>query len=406
VKETPVVTCFLRNRGDVLLLCRSEKVGSYQGRWGAVAGYLEGEPDASAWREIAEETGLETGVELIRCGESFAVEDPSLGRRWLVHPYLFDCETREVRLDWESTEGEWVPPPEIRRRETVPELWTSYEHVAPSVRSIVADREHGSAYLSLRALEVLRDRASDPDTEWNDVAELARAILEARPSMAALVNRVHRAMHAAGKDVRKLEKEAHDGIARAVEADERAAGNAAALIEGRSVMTISRSGTVSAALTSAEPKNVVVAESRPGLEGRTVAKALRTAGLDVTLVPDAALSAALSSRDVEVVLVGADAILPSGGFVNKVGTRLLALAAREDNVPFYVAAAEDKTSLRESVELEPSDVPGVPLFEKTEAKLVTAVVTENGPAPPARLAQVAERLEALRDWMCGTNLHP
>ena len=42
------VVCFLRNRGEVLLLRRSDQAGSYAGRWNAVAGHVEGDPDGAA----------------------------------------------------------------------------------------------------------------------------------------------------------------------------------------------------------------------------------------------------------------------------------------------------------------------------------------------------------------------
>jgi 8-oxo-dGTP pyrophosphatase MutT (NUDIX family) len=61
MEETHVVTCFLRNRGDVLLLRRSEDVGSYAGQWSGVAGPAEGNPDDAAREEIREETALADG---------------------------------------------------------------------------------------------------------------------------------------------------------------------------------------------------------------------------------------------------------------------------------------------------------------------------------------------------------
>jgi ADP-ribose pyrophosphatase YjhB (NUDIX family) len=67
--ETAVVTVFLRHRGDVLLLRRSEDVDSYPGQWGAVAGHVENDdPHASALAEIEEETGLMTGDVTLREG--------------------------------------------------------------------------------------------------------------------------------------------------------------------------------------------------------------------------------------------------------------------------------------------------------------------------------------------------
>ena len=93
--ETHVVTCFLRNRGEVLLLRRSEEVGSYSGKWGGVAGHAEGDPDALAREEIEEETGLLSSCTFVRAGDPFDVDDDSLDKRWVVHPYLFDCTSRD-----------------------------------------------------------------------------------------------------------------------------------------------------------------------------------------------------------------------------------------------------------------------------------------------------------------------
>jgi len=75
---THVVTCFLRNDAEVLLLRRSESVGSYPGLWGGVTGHAEGNPDGAARREIREETGIDPDdLALVRVGEPFEVYDGS-----------------------------------------------------------------------------------------------------------------------------------------------------------------------------------------------------------------------------------------------------------------------------------------------------------------------------------------
>ena len=110
--ERAVVTGFLRTGGDVLLLRRSDEVGSYGRKWGAVAGYAEGDPDEQVRVEIREETGLdvENEVSLVRSGRPVAFADPECDREWAVHPYLFDCDTREIELSEEHDAAEWVPP--------------------------------------------------------------------------------------------------------------------------------------------------------------------------------------------------------------------------------------------------------------------------------------------------------
>jgi translation initiation factor 2B subunit (eIF-2B alpha/beta/delta family) len=422
--ETPVVTVFLRHQGDVLLLCRSTDVASYPGRWGAVAGHVEhDDPQAAALDEIEEETGL-TGrdVTLAQEGPAFSVTDEGRGTRWRVHPFLFNASTREVDLNWETAEAEWASPTTLLRRDTVPELWTSYRRVAPSIVEITNDTSHGSASLSLQALEVLRDRAGllattdAPDIEdaRARLADTARRLLEARPSMAALANRVHRVMHESYPEptAAAIEKNAHEAIGRAIDADAETARRAAEQIAGARVLTLSRSGTVFDALRRADSApSVLVAASHPGGEGVGVAERLADAGLDVTLLPDAAIATTLANAAVDAVLVGADTVRPSGAVINKVGTRGAALAAHRENVPFYAACAVDKVTVEESPspteEADPKtiyDGPApveisAPRFDETPPALVTGgIITERGTHAPEAIAALADELKELRAW--------
>ncbi|WP_336001735.1 NUDIX domain-containing protein [Halorientalis halophila] len=422
--ETPVVTCFLRNRGAVLLLRRSETVGSYRGRWGGVAGHVAREsetatdpdstPEAAARREIAEETGLADAVTLVRRGDPFPVEDADLDRRWLVHPFLFDCASRNVTLDAETTECEWVPPTAILRRQTVPKLWTSYDRVRPTVDTVADDRDHGAAYLSVRALEVLRDDAAlavERDAgDWATLADRARALLAARPSMTVVRNRVNRVMQAAGdRTASAVESSAHEGIEAALAADDAAADRAAERVAGESLVTLSRSGTVERVLSSADPDRLLVGESRPGGEGVGVAERRAEAGDDVTLAPDAALPWLLAEGAYDAALVGADTVLADGSVVNKVGTRALALAAAREAVPLYVVAARDKVSPEADPHLESADPATVydgdaalsvaaPLFDVTPPDLVAGLVTEDGLLDGDEIGSVAEAHRDLADW--------
>ena len=126
-----VVTCFLESGGKVLLLRRSERVGTYRGRWAGVSGYIETSDDEQALTEIAEETGLTPDdVALVRKGEALEVVDEGLDTRWVVHPYLFHVkDPGRVRIDWEHRELKWVLPEEIGQHETVPMLKEAYGRV-------------------------------------------------------------------------------------------------------------------------------------------------------------------------------------------------------------------------------------------------------------------------------------
>jgi 8-oxo-dGTP pyrophosphatase MutT (NUDIX family) len=124
-----VVTCFLVHRapdGDrVLLLRRSGRVSTYQGRWAGVSGYLEAaDPLEQAYTEIAEETGLSRGqVRLLAACGAMDLYDPELDRHWRVHLFMFEVpDPALIRTDWEHTEIRWVKPEEVASFETVPGL--------------------------------------------------------------------------------------------------------------------------------------------------------------------------------------------------------------------------------------------------------------------------------------------
>ncbi len=417
--ETHVVTCFLRHGSDVLLLRRSDAVGSYQGKWGAVAGHAEGDPDAAAREEIREETGLdpERDVTLVRRGEPFPVEDPDLDTRWVVHPFLFDAESRNIEVNEETADYEWVPPTEILRRETVPRLWTSYDRVRPGVETVEEDREHGSAYLSIRALEVLRDEgalavAGRSDGGWDAREAVARDLVAARPSMPVVTNRIDRAMANASEEATPaaIEENSHEGIELALAADRDAGTLAAERASGQRIATLSRSGTVESTLQEAGPEAVLVAESRPGGEGVGVAERL-SGDLDapVTLTSDAALAHQLSSWDADALLVGADAVLPDGCVVNKVGTRSAAIASSYEGIDVVVVAASDKITPDQAVDVAERGATELydgdadlavanPTFDVTPAEVVDAVVTERGVLDTADVRTVAEELRQFCEW--------
>ena len=280
------------------------------------------------------------------------------------------------------------------------------------VEEVAGDREHGAAWLSLRALRGIGARAAElaaagaGDEALEEVRRLALAVAGARPAMPVIRNRVHRLMASCrGGGLAALARAAAEHAGRAEAAERRAAERAGERVAGARVLTLSRSATATAALLAGGPRGVTVAESRPGGEGGPLAAELAAAGLVARLVPDAALATA--ATEVDLVLVGADAVLPDGAVVNKVGSWLAALAAREAGIPFLVAAAADKVGPvpvaeigRERAERDPSaPVPvWAPLFELVPARLVTGVITERRTLDAAGVAALAAELATLGDW--------
>lgn len=121
VTERHVVTSILRNKGRVLLLRRSDRVGSYRGQWAGVSGYVEQGEDAkaAAVRELMEEIGHDD-VRLSKRIEPERFRDGDTV--WCVHAFLFDVKTRSIRIDWEHQSFEWVAPEDIAKYPTVPGL--------------------------------------------------------------------------------------------------------------------------------------------------------------------------------------------------------------------------------------------------------------------------------------------
>lgn len=135
IQKTPVVTCFLtRTDGTemrILLVRRSQRVGSYHQRWAGVSGFIEAgvSSDEQAFTEIREETSLQRDqVRMLRRGAVIEHEDASLGRHWFIHPYLFETLAPDaIQTDWEATDMRWIAPSELANYETVPKLAEAYE---------------------------------------------------------------------------------------------------------------------------------------------------------------------------------------------------------------------------------------------------------------------------------------
>jgi translation initiation factor 2B subunit (eIF-2B alpha/beta/delta family) len=174
-----------------------------------------------------------------------------------------------------------------------------------------------------------------------------------------------------------------------------------ALGSAPAVYTYSASSTVQGAIedhfAGGAWFRVVVSESRPGCEGARLAAALAARGIPVSLGTDAWLWGAIDEEG--LLVLGADALLPTG-WVNKRGSRALALRARERGVAVVCAADTGKflppalASLPRSYERDPHEIladPPValtvanPYFEEIEWEALDLLVTERGPTRPRDL---------------------
>jgi methylthioribose-1-phosphate isomerase len=128
---------------------------------------------------------------------------------------------------------------------------------------------------------------------------------------------------------------------------------------------------------------------------------LQQDGIDTTLITDNMAGHFLRSGRIGCVIVGADRIAANGDVANKVGTYSVAVLAKENNVPFYVAApistldltldSGDRIPIEQRAATEVTEVFGVPVapigiavqnpaFDVTPSRYVTAIITERGVA--------------------------
>ncbi len=118
----------LNNDGNLLILKRSNKVKTYKGLWGGVAGYVEKneKPYETAIKEIKEEVGLKKeDVSLIKKLDPIVFTDFYEQKRydWEIFVFLFEIRKKsKIKIDWEHSEYRWIQPSEIINYNTVPHL--------------------------------------------------------------------------------------------------------------------------------------------------------------------------------------------------------------------------------------------------------------------------------------------
>jgi len=163
-------------------------------------------------------------------------------------------------------------------------------------------------------------------------------------------------------------------------------------------------GVVRGAVEAGKRIRVLADETRPFLQGsRLTAWELMRDDIDTTLITDNMAGALMRGGEVDLVVVGSDRIAANGDIANKIGTYTVAVLARENGLPFYVAAPLstidydcpdgsripiEERDAREVTELFGRRIApeGVkvrnPAFDVTPAEYVTAIITEQGVARP------------------------
>jgi ribose 1,5-bisphosphate isomerase len=155
--------------------------------------------------------------------------------------------------------------------------------------------------------------------------------------------------------------------------------------------------------------DVINTETRPLFQGRKTARILAEKNIRVTHVVDSAMRWAMNSFNPHMIFLGADAITVEGVALNKIGSRLCALASEEEHIPLYICTSllkyDQATSIGRLSEIEmrsPSEIwdedcpDGItvlnPAFETIDRRNISAYITEAGLIPPQSVHQTFRRI--------------
>ena len=178
------------------------------------------------------------------------------------------------------------------------------------------------------------------------------------------------------------------------------------------IMTHCHSSAVTQILIEASKTKkfeVINTETRPRYQGRITAKELSDNGINVIHVVDSGMRwvAKHFKNKIDLILIGADSITTEGTVLNKIGSRLLALMAKENHIPLYVITTILKYNPNsmlgnlEEIEMRPKDEiwenppKGVrilnPAFETVSRDLISSLITEIGIFPSTLISEKFEK---------------
>ncbi len=275
----------------------------------------------------------------------------------------------------------------------------------------------GIAYAMV--LGALKIESTARDKFLQELQDISRRLAATRPTARNLfwaIDRMNKVAEA-GRDIDQIRKalvnEAIKMHREQVEADQRLSRLGAELIEdGATVLTHCNTGVLATAgygtalgvikqaVEQGKKIKVLATETRPLLQGaRLTTWELQKANIPFTLITDSMAGHFMSQGKVSCVIVGADRIAANGDTANKIGTYTLAVLAKENGIPFYVAAptttldmALDKgidIPIEERSSEEVTHIQGVaiapegtqaanPAFDVTPHRYITAIITERG----------------------------
>ncbi|HUU74816.1 MAG TPA: ribose 1,5-bisphosphate isomerase [Methanoregulaceae archaeon] len=274
----------------------------------------------------------------------------------------------------------------------------------------------GAGRIACAAVKALREHsmtvaATDTGTYCREMKQAGEQITDTRPTAVSLPNAVHFVISTldCGLALNEAREKFENKCTQFLHSSENAIKKigeigSSHIRNGDKLLTHCNSQAALACILEAHRRGrdfeVFATEVRPRNQGLLTIKILDQAGIPTNYIVDSAVRHFIN--DIDLVIVGADAVTVNGAVVNKIGTSQIALAAHEARTNFIVAAETFKfaprTILGEFIEIEerskeevlPSEIadtlPHVtvrnPAFDVTPAEYVDMIVTEVGAIPP------------------------
>lgn len=298
----------------------------------------------------------------------------------------------------------------------------NYNEVAEAIRSMVI---RGAPAIGVAAAMgvAIGVQGADPEGLDAQVEKICATLAATRPTAVNLFWAIDRMKgvyaqirsQAIGEIRQRLITEAQQIRLEDIAINEAIGKNGAELVpDGKTVLTHCNAGALAtagygtalgvirAAVSAGKKIDVFADETRPFLQGaRLTVWELMQDGIPATLITDNMAGHFLKSGRIGCVVVGADRIAANGDVANKVGTYSVAVLAKENNIPFYVAApistldltlrSGDQIPIEQRPSSEVTHVFGVavapegarvenPAFDVTPNRYVTGIITERGVA--------------------------
>lgn len=222
----------------------------------------------------------------------------------------------------------------------------SMDPVDQTVQDIKNLKIQGATSVARASLEALRVWVKGHGKlEMEDLEKVTKELVNARPTEPLARNCLSYVLWQVEKG-QNLEEVIDLMLARLNDVENEIIKNGVELIKpGMKILTHCHSSLVEKVLKSAHQQGteffVYVTETRPLFQGRITAKHLTKAGIKTTMITDAAAPYTLSRLDeieIDLVVLGCDAIAANGSCVNKIGSFAIALSAKEAEIPLYIVS--------------------------------------------------------------------